>query len=131
MAEFTVRTTRRHEIVDITDDVQEQLVGITEGLCHCFVRHATAAIIVNENDDPNLCEDLLDALNKAIPDGAGYRHDRIDGNAGAHIKAAVLGPGELIPVRDGRLALGRWQSVMLVELDGPRERTVTVTPVNI
>ncbi len=57
---------------------------------------------------------------------AAWRHDRIDSNAAAHIKATILGPGQTIPVRGGRLALGTWQSVMLVELDGPRERTVIV-----
>lgn len=127
--EFALSTTKPQEIIDITEEVQQtvQQSGIVEGICHVFVMHATAAVIVNENADPNICTDLLNALNNAFPDHAGYLHDRIDGNAGAHIKAAVLGPSETIPVKDGKLQLGRWQSIMLVELDGPRERKVQVT----
>jgi secondary thiamine-phosphate synthase enzyme len=72
-----------------------------------------------------VCEDILDALSGLIPGGK-WRHDRIDENAAAHIKATILGPSETVPVRSGRLRLGTWQSIMLVELDGPRERTVIV-----
>jgi len=82
-------------------------------------------VAINENADPNVCEDILDALTRVIPEGR-WRHDRIDNNAAAHIKATILGPSEVLPVRGGRLRLGTWQSVMLVELDGPRERTVIV-----
>ena len=95
--------------------------GVKQGICNVFALHATAAIIINENYDPNISLDFLDALNKAIPEKAGYRHDRVDGNAASHIKAAILGPGENIPIKDGKLYLGTWQSVMLVELDGPRK----------
>jgi secondary thiamine-phosphate synthase enzyme len=90
------------------------------------VTHATAAIVINENYDPNVCEDVLDALGKLIPEGV-WRHDRVDNNAAAHIKSAILGPGETIPVREGKLVLGTWQAIMLVELDGPRDRRVVVT----
>src|SRR5438445_3259823 len=100
--------------------------GVVEGTCIAFVAHATAAIVVNENDDPNVCVDALDALDKLVPAGV-WRHDRVDGNAASHIQAAMLGPGETIPVAAGKLCLGTWQAVMLVELDGPRERRVLVT----
>src|SRR5438552_1200137 len=70
--------------------------------------------------------DVLDCLDRLIPAGV-WRHDRVDANAAAHIQSAILGPGETIPVRDGKLLLGTWQAVMLVELDGPRERRVVVT----
>jgi secondary thiamine-phosphate synthase enzyme len=86
------------------------------------VPHATAAVILNENADPNVCQDILDALGRLIPEGA-WRHDRIDSNAAAHIKATILGPSEALPVEGAQLRLGTWQSLMLVELDGPRERT--------
>jgi len=82
--------------------------------------------VVNENDDPNVCVDILDALGRQIPEGV-WRHDCIDNNAAAHIQAAILGPGETVPVVDGRLALGTWQAIMLVELDGPRDRRLVVT----
>jgi secondary thiamine-phosphate synthase enzyme len=84
--------------------------------------HATAAIVVNENDDPNIGVDLLSALDRAIPDHGGWLHDRVDNNAHAHIKAAILGPSETIAIEDGRLLLGTWQGIMMIELDGPRSR---------
>ena len=126
--EFHVRSQRRQEMLDITAQVAEivRAAGLAEAICSVYVAHATAAIVINENDDPNVCVDTLDALDKLIPAGV-WRHDRVDGNAAAHIKAAILGPGETIPVRDGWLVLGRWQAIMLVELDGPRDRRVVVT----
>ena len=127
MAEFVIRTRKSQEMVDITERVVALVrqSGISEGICLVYVPHATAAVAINENADPNVCEDILDALAHVIPQG-GWRHDRIDKNAAAHIKATILGPSEIVPVREGRLRLGTWQSVMLVELDGPRERTVIV-----
>ncbi len=127
MPEFIVRTGKRQEMVDITERVGALVrqSGISEGSCLVYVPHATAAIAINENADPNVCEDILDALARVIPEGR-WKHDRIDKNAAAHIKAAILGPSETVPVREGSLRLGTWQSVMLVELDGPRERTVIV-----
>ncbi len=127
--EFTVQSTATQELLDITAQVEDLVAKskIKEGLCHVYLPHASAAILVNENHDPELCKDVLDALNKVFPDHAGWRHDRIDDNAGAHIKASVLGPSETIPIRNGKLALGRWQAIMLAELDGPRQRQVVVT----
>lgn len=127
MAEFSIRTGKQQEMVDITDRVSDLVKrsGIGDGMCLVYVPHATAAVVINENADPNVCEDILDSLRGLIPDGK-WRHDRIDDNAAAHIKATVLGPSETVPVRSGRLRLGTWQSIMLVELDGPRERTVIV-----
>jgi len=120
---LTLTTTKKQEIIEITGKVNELIKKskIKDGLCNVYVKHTTAAIIINENDDPNICTDILNALNKAFPDKAGYLHDRIDGNAGAHIKAAVLGPSETLPFEDSKLKLGRWQALMLVELDGPRK----------
>jgi secondary thiamine-phosphate synthase enzyme len=128
MTELRIRTTQKRELVDITAAVAQAVAAskLDEGLCNVYVAHATAAIIVNENDDPNVCVDLLDALDRLVPAGI-WRHDRVDGNAASHIQAAILGPGETIPVRQGRLCLGTWQAVMLAELDGPRERRILVT----
>jgi secondary thiamine-phosphate synthase enzyme len=127
MAEFSVRTKKKQEMVDITGRVADWVKqsGVSDGICLVYVPHATAALAINENADPNVCEDILDALDGLVPEGR-WRHDRIDGNAAAHIKATILGPSESVPIRDGRLRLGTWQSLMLVELDGPRERTVIV-----
>ncbi len=130
---FTITSSKRQELIDITREVQDiaSKSSVKNGMCNVFVAHATAAIVINENYDPNVCVDFLKALNRALPDHAGYLHDRVDGNAGAHIKAAALGPSETIPIVAGKLKLGTWQSIMLVELDGPRpDRNihVTITP---
>ena len=130
MTEFRVRTTAKREMIDVTARVAEIVAraDVTEGLCSVYTPHATAAVVVNENDDPNVCVDVLDCLDRLIPAGV-WRHDPVDGNAAAHIQSAILGPGETIPVHAGKLVLGTWQAVMLVELDGPRERRVVVTVV--
>ena len=128
LTEFRIRTTTKREMIDLTARVAEIVARaeVGEGLCSVYTPHATAAIVVNENDDPNVCVDVLDALDRLIPAGI-WRHDKVDGNAASHIQAAILGPGETIPVRAGKLLLGTWQAVMLVELDGPRDRRVVVT----
>ena len=127
MPEFTIRTRKTEELIDITSEV-EAIVSeskVKEGICLVYVPHATAAVIINENADQNICDDILKALNQMVPD-LGYKHDRIDKNAIAHIKSAFLGPSETIPVNDGKLLLGTWQAIMICEFDGPRQRTVIV-----
>ncbi len=130
LTELHIRTKTKREMIDLTARVAEIVAGagVREGLCSVYTPHATAAIVVNENDDPNVCVDVLDALDRLIPAGV-WRHDKVDGNAASHIQATILGPGETIPVRSGELLLGTWQAVMLVELDGPRDRRVVVTVV--
>jgi secondary thiamine-phosphate synthase enzyme len=126
--ELKVHTNQKYEVIDLTPQVIEAVraTQVSDGVCCVYVPHATAAIVINENDDLQIGLDLLDALNKLIPEGI-WRHDRVDNNGAAHLKAAILGPSEMIPVQNGRLALGTWQAVMLIELDGPRERKVIVT----
>lgn len=113
--------------MDVTTDVADVVrrANVREGTCTVFVRHATAAIVINENADPGFRLDLLTALDKLFPEGV-WEHDKIDDNGAAHLKAAVLGPSETIPIRDGRLLLGTWQGIALVECDGPREREIVV-----
>lgn len=126
---FYLPTSKKQELIDITPKINSIIKKskIKEGICNVFAAHATAAIIINENYDPNICLDLLDALSKLVPGGI-WLHDRIDGNADAHIKSAILGPSETVPVKNGKLSLGRWQSIMFAELDGPRsDRQVIVT----
>jgi secondary thiamine-phosphate synthase enzyme len=127
MEEFFVKTKRKFQVIDITPKVREivEQAATQEGLCCVFIPHSTAAVTVNENADPNIGEDLQEALAKLIPEGV-WRHDRIDDNAAAHIKAAIIGPSEMVPVKNGTLLLGTWQSLMLLEFDGPRERKVIV-----
>ena len=127
--EFHLSTSKKQELIDITGKINSIIKKskTKSGICSIFAAHATAAIIINENYDPNICLDLIDALNKLIPAGI-WRHDRIDGNADAHIKSAILGPSETIPIKNGQLELGQWQSIMLAELDGPRSnRRIIVT----
>ena len=127
--EFYLSTKKKQELIDITSRVNSivRKSKISTGICNVFAAHATAAIIINENYDPNICLDLLDSLNKLIPSGI-WRHDKIDGNADAHIKSAILGPSETIPIKNNKLELGRWQSIMFAELDGPRnDRKIIVT----
>ena len=126
--ELKIRTTKKCEVLDITRQVADAVraAQVSEGLCCVYVPHATAAVVVNENDDMQIGLDLLDALDKLIPEGV-WRHDKIDSNGAAHLKAAILGPSETIPIHSGRMALGTWQAVMLVELDGPRDRKVIVS----
>ena len=127
--EIILSTSKKQELIDITEKINSIIKKskIRNGICNIFAAHATAAIIINENYDPNICLDLLDALNKLIPKGI-WRHDRIDGNADAHIKSAILGPSETIPIKNGSLELGKWQSVIFAELDGPRNnRKIVIT----
>jgi secondary thiamine-phosphate synthase enzyme len=132
---LNLRSSRARECIEITDAVRDVIrkSGVRRGICHVMALHATAAIVINENDDPNIGLDLLDALEKLVPAGAGWRHDRVDNNAHAHIQAAMLGPQEIVPVEEGDLLLGTWQGILLVELDGPRSRrnvSVQVIPVD-
>jgi secondary thiamine-phosphate synthase enzyme len=125
---FRVATSERQQAIEITDRVREcvRRSGARDGLCHVMVLHSTAAIVVNETDDPNIGADLIRALDRAVPEHAGWLHDRIDDNAHAHIKASLLGPSELLGIRAGELVLGTWQRLLLLEFDGPRERQVAV-----
>lgn len=129
MAEiFAIATRQATASLDISDEVAGVVArsGVASGLCHVMVLHSTAAVVVNETHDPNIGVDVINALGGAVPDRGGWLHDRIDDNASAHIKAAILGPSELIPVDGGELVLGTWQRIMLLEFDGPRERRISV-----
>ncbi len=122
--EFIITTRSSEELIDITHNVEEvvQKSNIHNGVCLIYVPHATAGIIINESADPNIKRDFLSALDRFIPRHAGYLHDRIDNNAHAHIKSAVIGSSVSIPIKDGHLGLGTWQAIMLCEFDGPRSK---------
>ena len=128
MATILIRTQTPQQAIDITRQIAEQVVesGIDDGICHVYVPHATAAVVLNESADPEISTDLLEALDGLIPAGR-WRHDRIDDNGAAHLKAAILGPSESVPIVEGQLGLGTWQAILLVDFDGPRQRTVRVT----
>jgi secondary thiamine-phosphate synthase enzyme len=124
---LTVTTSKRLELIDITRQVASVVAAskVREGLCTLFARHATAALIINENADPGFRQDVLSLLDKLIPEGV-WEHDKVDDNGAAHLRATLLGPSQVIPVKDGRLLLGTWQGISLVELDGPRTREIIV-----
>ena len=128
MAEvLRVATGSLKEVVDLTERV-EALIGrakLREGLCSIFVTHTTAALTTGEIGEGTE-QDLLDVVQQIIP-SIRFRHAHDPSHAWSHMAASMLGPSLSIPVVDGRLTLGTWQSVLLVELDGPRERTVYVT----
>ena len=125
--EISVSSSKKNQLLDITAKVEDVVKEskIKQGLCIVYVPHATAAIMINENYDPNVCDDLLVSLRENIPEGK-WRHDRVDSNAAAHIKSAIVGPSELIPVKEGKLLLGTWQSLMLADFDGPKKRRIYV-----
>lgn len=128
--DVVLSTREKKEVVEFTGDVRRIVreSEVRKGLCHVMALHATAAVLVNENDDPNIGRDLLRALDQAVPEHDDWLHDRVDNNAQAHILAATVGPSEIVPVRNGDLLLGTWQGLMLVEFDGPRrERRIAVT----
>lgn len=124
---ISVRTAKRREVIDITREVARVVATAKakEGVCTVFARHATAAVIINENADPGFRADVLALLDKLIPEGV-WEHDKVDDNGAAHLGATLLGPFQVVPVRDGRLLLGTWQGIALVELDGPRSREIVV-----
>lgn len=112
------------DLVDITGQVQGAVdkSGVKEGICLVFVPGATGAIVINESE-PSLMEDFRKILEELVPEG-GYKHPH---NAHSHIRSLLLGPGETVPVREGKLVLGTWQSIFLANLDtGARERRVVV-----
>lgn len=121
-----VSSQRRRQLVDVTSFVQESVAaaGVTEGLCHVCVPHTTAAVMLNENADPAVADDLLRALDALVPK-ISWRH--AEGNSDAHLLSSLVGPSITVPITGGELALGRWQAVFLLDLDGPRKRELWVT----
>ncbi|MCZ7356446.1 MAG: secondary thiamine-phosphate synthase enzyme YjbQ [Candidatus Methanoperedens sp.] len=123
-----IQTTARTELIDITDRVRATVndSGIKDGVCIISTRHTTSSIIVNENER-GLREDILEMLETLVPENKSYAHNSIDNNADAHLRAVLLGMSETLPIKDGHLVLGTWQSIFFVELDGARKRSVNVT----
>lgn len=122
------RTTSREQVIDLTDLVRSLAAGHPEAtLCSIYSQGATGAIMIQENWDPNIGVDFLDLLRRYIPQGE-WLHDRVDGNADAHLKAGIVGASETIPIYRGEILLGTWQNIFFCEFDGPREeRSVVVT----
>lgn len=125
--ELNISTSSQFELVDLTKSV-ESIVSesdIVNGICLVYAPHATAAVVVNERE-AGLMKDILTKLNQEYPKGAGWLHDRIDDNAHAHLASAFIGSFKIFPILNRRLYRGTWQSIFLVEMDGPRGRKVLV-----
>jgi secondary thiamine-phosphate synthase enzyme len=127
MIMIEIETGKPVDVVDITDHVELTLreSGVENGICLVYSLHTTTGLTVNEADGA-LINDILDLLQRIAPKGAGYQHDRGDGNAHAHLQATLLGNSVIIPVEMRRLALGTWQRILFFELDGPRRRSIFV-----
>ncbi len=121
-----LNSSRNFEIIDITAMINNE-IDIKSGIVNVFSKHSTSAIVVNENES-GLLKDLELMLSDLVSDKYSWQHDRIDNNAKSHLKSFLLSSSETIPISDGKLDLGTWQSVFFVELDGPRNnRTVDLT----
>jgi secondary thiamine-phosphate synthase enzyme len=127
--EIRVRTERRTQLIDITEDVRAALDGADASAVLVFVPHTTAGVTINEHADPAVARDFEAALERMVGDDWGWKHvEAGEENAPSHIRASLMSPQVLVPVRNGRLALGTWQGIFFCEFDGPRERTVLLTP---
>lgn len=116
--EISIETKEREKLVDITEKVKENIPS-GKGIVHVFTPHATAGVTINENDDPELPKDISEMLHSLAPQGK-WKHDRIDGNADAHIKTSLIGNSVSVPFENGKILLGTWQNIFLCEFDGPR-----------
>ena len=130
MHEIALRTERKTQLLDITDRVQEALDasnGASAALV--YVPHTTAGVTINEHADPAVARDFEAALERMVGEDWGWEHiEAGEENAPSHVRAVLAGPQVLVPLRDGKLALGTWQGIFFCEFDGPRERKVYVTP---
>lgn len=121
-----VRSSKHSELIDITAEVANLTPSdLSDGICHVFCSHTTAGLTINENADPAVRKDIDAFLNELIP----WRHGlftHFEGNSAAHVKAALVGFSQTIPVENGQLRLGTWQGVYFCEFDGPRDRRVVV-----
>ena len=129
MREISLKTERRTQLVDITAEVEEALNGANGAAAALvYVPHTTAGVTINEDIDPVLATDLESAMEKIVEDGWSWGHDDADGpNAPSHMRASLMSPEVLVPLSEGKLALGRYQGIFFCEFDGPRERKIYVT----
>ena len=128
MHTLTIETERHTQLLDITARVREAVQGASGAAALVYVPHTTAGLTINEHADPMVARDFEMALERIAPEGWGWQHiEEGEENAPSHIRAALMGPQVLIPLRDGQLQLGTWQGIFFCELDGPRTRSVLVT----
>ena len=126
MQTLRVRTTRRTEMQDVTDKIEAAVreSGCADGVCHLFVPHTTAGVMINEGYDPAVAQEIAAAFDSLVPRVANSAH--AEGNSDSHIKTALVGSSETVWIVAGKLALGRWQRIFFAEFDGPRSRELRV-----
>jgi secondary thiamine-phosphate synthase enzyme len=126
MKTLRIRTSKRTQFVDITDEVERAVheSGVTGGLCYLYVPHTTAGVAINEHADRDVAQDVEGIFDRLITHDGPYRH--AEGNTDSHMKAILTGTGQTVFIENGKLALGTWQGIFLCEFDGPRQRTVFV-----
>jgi len=122
---------KQDEVIDITSSVERELTNSTvqNGICLIYTLHTTTGITVNEAEG-GLLQDIMRLMDTLVPQGAGYRHDRSDGNAHAHLRSMLIGNSAVIPIEKGKLVLGTWQRILFIEQDGPRHRRVYVKAIS-
>jgi secondary thiamine-phosphate synthase enzyme len=126
--ELSIETERHTQVLDITGRVREAVGEAAGKAVLVYVPHTTAGLTINEHADPLVARDFEMALERIAPEGWPWQHiEEGEENAPSHIRAALMGPQLLIPLRDGELALGKWQGIFFCELDGPRTRSLYVT----
>jgi secondary thiamine-phosphate synthase enzyme len=129
MREITLRSERRTQLIEITQEVEDVLEGAEGAAALVFVPHTTAGVTINENADPAVTRDFERALGRIVGDDWGWEHvEAGEENAPSHIRSALMSPQVVVPLSGGRLALGTWQGIFFCEFDGPRTRKVLVTP---
>ena len=131
LKDLVCQTQRHRDFVDVTAPVNTLVreSGVQEGICLIYSPHTTAAVTVNENADPDVVADLLQAYADLLGDERRFAHN--EGNSGAHALTSLVGPSVALPIEGGRLALGQWQAVYLCEFDGPRNRTLRVQVIGV
>jgi secondary thiamine-phosphate synthase enzyme len=123
---LAVKTSRRTELNNVTAEIEAAVCesGCSDGVCHLYVPHTTAGLLINEVDDPAVARDIEVTLDRLVPHQGDYTHT--EGNSDSHIKAALVGSSETVWIEGGRLVLGRWQAIFLAEFDGPRTRELRI-----
>jgi secondary thiamine-phosphate synthase enzyme len=123
---ITVKTSRRTELKDVTEEVKSAVrdSGCNDGVCHLYVPHTAAGILINEGYDPAVAREIEAAFDRLVPVVVNSKHD--EGNSDSHIKTALVGSSQTLLIEDGKLLLGRWQAIFLAEFDGPRSRELRI-----
>jgi secondary thiamine-phosphate synthase enzyme len=127
---IALRTSRRTQLINVTNRIQDLVTasGVSSGVCHLYVPHTTAGVLINEGYDPDVASDIEAAFDRIIPPDLKFKH--AEGNSDSHIKAALTSTSQSVFIENGRLALGRWQMVFFAEFDGPRHRDLHVKMVS-